>query len=144
MTNPQLLRLRDQLGHLKLFTAQERLATLRQDASAQEVTYADFLDRLLSAEMMATGEKAVAMRTIMARFPYRKPLESFDSGFQPSVDRKKLQDLATGRVLDHGENIVFLGPPGRGKPIWPLGWAGRRSSRGIGRSSPRRYRSSPP
>jgi DNA replication protein DnaC len=121
MTNPQLLRLRDHLGHLKLFTAQERLETLLQDASAQEVTYADFLDRLLSEEMMAKGEKAVAMRTVMARFPYRKTLESFDYGFQPSVDRKKLQDLATGRFLEHGENIVFLGPPGTGKTHLAIG-----------------------
>jgi DNA replication protein DnaC len=121
MTNPQLLRLRDHLGHLKLFTAQERLETLLQDASAQEVSYADFLDRLLSEEMMAKGEKAVAMRTVMARFPYRKTLESFDHGFQPSVDRKKLQDLATGRFLEHGENIVFLGPPGTGKTHLAIG-----------------------
>src|SRR5215813_8337104 len=97
MTHPQLLRLRDHLGALKLFTAQERLATLLQDASAQEVTDADFLDRLLTEELVAKGEKAVAMRTVMARFPYCKTLESFDYGFQPAVDRQTRQDLATGR-----------------------------------------------
>ena len=70
---------------------------------------------------MAKGEKAVAMRTVMARFPSRKTLASFDYGFQPSVDRKKLQDLATGRFLAHGENIVFLGPPGTGKTHWAIG-----------------------
>ena len=55
MTNPQLLRLRDHLGSLKLFTAQERLEALLQDASAQEVPYADFLDRLLTEEITAKG-----------------------------------------------------------------------------------------
>ena len=69
MTHPQLLRLQDHLGSLKLFTAQERLETLIQDASAQEVTYADFLDRLLTEEITAKGEKAVPMRTMMAPFP---------------------------------------------------------------------------
>jgi DNA replication protein DnaC len=115
MPHPQLLRLRDHLGCLKLFTAQERLETLLQDASAQEVTSADFLDRLLTEEHTATGEKAVAMRPAMARFPYRNTLERFDDGVQPAVERKKLQELATGRCLDHGENIVCLGPPGTGK-----------------------------
>jgi DNA replication protein DnaC len=90
MTHPQLLRVRDHLSALKLFTAQERLETLRQDASAQEITSADFLARLLTDEMAANGEKAVAMRTVMARFPSRKTLERFDYGFQPAVDRKNL------------------------------------------------------
>jgi DNA replication protein DnaC len=121
MIHPQLLRLRDHLGSLKLFTAQERLETFLQDASAQEVTSADCLDRLLTEEITAKGEKAVAMRTVMARFPYRKTLESFDDGFQPAVDRKKLQDLATGRFLEYGDNIVFLGPPGTGKTHWAIG-----------------------
>jgi DNA replication protein DnaC len=115
MTNPQLARLQEQLGQLKLVTIQARLETFLQEASAQDVTYADFLDRLLADEVAAKHEKYVAMRTVMARFPYRKTLESFDFNFQPSVDRKKLQELSTGRFIEHGDNLVFLGPPGTGK-----------------------------
>lgn len=115
MTNLQLLRLSEHLQHLKLFQIQERLDTLLQEASAQELTYADFLDRLLTEEVTAKEEKHVTMRTVMARFPYRKTLESFDFGFQPTVDRKKLQELATCRFIEHGDNVVFLGPPGTGK-----------------------------
>src|SRR5262249_44902327 len=92
------------------------LESLLQEASAQEVTYADFLDRRLTEEVMARGEKYVAMRTAMARFPSRKTLESFDFGFQPAVDRKKLQEVATSGFIEHGDNVVFLGPPGTGKP----------------------------
>jgi DNA replication protein DnaC len=51
----------------------------------------------------------------MARFRYRKTLESFDFSFQPSVDRKKLQELVMCRFIEHGDNMVFLGPPGTGK-----------------------------
>jgi DNA replication protein DnaC len=115
MPDLQLARLQDYLAKLKLFTLQTRLETLLQEASAQEVTYADFLDRLLAEELAAKSEKYVAMRTVMARFPYRKTLESFDFSFQPSLDRKKLQELATGRFIEHGDNVVFLGPPGTGK-----------------------------
>jgi DNA replication protein DnaC len=74
MPDLQLVRLQDQLGKLKLFTLQTRLETLLQEASAQEVTYADFLDRLLAEELAAKSEKYVAMRTVMARFPYRKTM----------------------------------------------------------------------
>jgi DNA replication protein DnaC len=115
MTNPQRLRLDEQLQHLKLCRVQERLETLRQEARAQALTDADFLDRLLTEEVTAKEDKPVTMRTVMARFPARKTLESFDCGFQPSVDRTKLQELATCRFIEHGDNVVFLGPPGTGK-----------------------------
>jgi DNA replication protein DnaC len=115
MTNPQLIRIAEHLQRLKLFRVHARLEILLQEASAQELTYPDFLDQLLTEEVTAKEEKPVTMRTAMARFPYRKTLEGFDFGFQPSVDRKKLQELATCRFIEHGENIVFLGPPGTGK-----------------------------
>jgi DNA replication protein DnaC len=69
MTNPPLLRLGEHLQHLKLWRVQERLETLLQEASAQELTYADFLARLLTEEVTAKEEKPVTMRTVMARFP---------------------------------------------------------------------------
>jgi DNA replication protein DnaC len=115
MPDLQLARLQDHLGKLKLFTLQTRLETLLQEASGQELTYADFLARLLAEELAAKSEKYVAMRTVMARFPYRKTLENFDLSVQPSLDRKKLQELATCRFLEHGDKVVFLGPPGTGK-----------------------------
>jgi hypothetical protein len=37
------------------------------------------------------------MRTAMARFPFVKPLETFDFGYQPSIDRKQVQQLASCR-----------------------------------------------
>jgi DNA replication protein DnaC len=115
MTHPQRLRLGEHLQPLKRFRVQERLETLLQEASAQELTDADRLDRLLTEEVTAKEEKPVTMRTVMARFPSRKTFESFDVGFQPSVDRTKLQELATGRFIEHGDNVVCLGPPGTGK-----------------------------
>jgi DNA replication protein DnaC len=115
MTNPQLPRLTEPLHRLKLLKVEERLETLLQEASAQEVTYADFLDRLLAEEVAAKSEKHITMRTAMARFPYRKTLEGFDFSCQPSLDRKKLQELAACRFIEQGDNVVFLGPPGTGK-----------------------------
>jgi hypothetical protein len=51
MIDPQLVRLQEHLGKLKLFTIQARLETFLQDASAQEVSYADFLDGLNLAKV---------------------------------------------------------------------------------------------
>jgi DNA replication protein DnaC len=114
MLNPPRLRLAEHLPRLKLCTIHERLDSLLQEASTQELTSADFLDRLLAEEVAAKPDKHVPMRTAMARFPYRKTCESFDLGFHPSRDRKKSHELATCRFLDHGDNGVLLGPPGTG------------------------------
>jgi DNA replication protein DnaC len=115
MTHPQLLRLGEPLQPLTRLQIQERLETLLQEASAQERTDADCLDRLLTEEVTAQEEKHVTRRTVMARFPSRKTFESFACGFQPSVDRKQVQELATCRVIAPGDNVVCLGPPGTGK-----------------------------
>ena len=91
------------------------LPTLLEQAAKQERSYSDFLDEVLSREVHAKGAKHLAMRLAMARFPFQKTLESFDFKFQPSIDAKVLRELATGRYLEHGENVLLLGPPGVGK-----------------------------
>jgi len=50
-----------------------------------------------------------------AGFPMRKTLDEFDFKFQPSIEKKVIQELATLRFLHNNENVVFLGPPGVGK-----------------------------
>ena len=48
-------------------------------------------------------------------FPIKKTLDDFDFSFQPSIDKRQIDELATMRFLENGENVVFLGPPGVGK-----------------------------
>ena len=42
-------------------------------------------------------------------------LDEFDFSFQPSIDKRQIDELATMCFLENGENVVFLGPPGEGK-----------------------------
>src|SRR5215510_10787978 len=113
MTNPQLMRITEHLQRLKLFRVQARLETLLQEASAQELTYPDFLDQLLTEEVTAKEEKHVTMRTVMARFPYRKTLESFDFGFHSAVDRNEHRDLPTVPSRRSADTMV---KPGKCRP----------------------------
>jgi len=46
----------------------------------------------------------------LAKLPYIKALEEFDFEFQPSVDKKKMQELMAMRFVEKRENIIFLGP----------------------------------
>ena len=53
-------------------------------------------------------------RTRMANFPYIKTLADFDWGFQPSVPRGLVEQLATLEFIDRGDNVVLVGSPGVG------------------------------
>jgi DNA replication protein DnaC len=57
----------------------------------------------------------VKLKTQWAHFPYSKRLDQFDLSFQPSIDEKKIRELASLRFLEHQENVILLGPPGVGK-----------------------------
>src|SRR4051812_18635491 len=95
MTTPaQLERLGEHLRKLRLLKSGERLEALLQHAAAQELPYAEFLEQVLGEEVAAKTSKNIAMRTAMARFPFVKPLETFDFAYQPSIDSKLVQQLA--------------------------------------------------
>lgn len=114
-TPAQLERLAEHLRKLRLVKSGERLEALLQEAASRELPYAEFLEQVLGEEVAAKASKNIAMRTAMARFPFVKPLETFDFAYQPSIDRKQLQQLATCHYIEHGDNVIVLGPPGVGK-----------------------------
>ncbi len=115
MNPSQLKRLSEHLAKLRLFKSRERLEALLQQAAADELAYADFLEQVLAEEVAANTSKNVAMRTAMARVPFVKPLKTFDFAYQPSIDRKQVQTLASCHYIEHGDNVLVLGPPGVGK-----------------------------
>jgi DNA replication protein DnaC len=114
-TPAQLERLGEHLRKLRLIKSGERLEALLQDAASQELPYAEFLEQVLGEEVAAKTSKNIAMRTAMARFPFVKPLESFDFAYQPSIDHRQIQTLANCHFIEHGDNVIILGPPGVGK-----------------------------
>lgn len=112
---PQLERLGAQCERLRLHRVGLELSTLLEQAAKRELGYADFLDEVFGLEVRSKQEKHLAMRVSMARFPFQKTLESFDWKFQPSIDPKIIKELATGRFIADGDNVLLLGPPGVGK-----------------------------
>jgi DNA replication protein DnaC len=115
MTTPQLERLSAHCQRLRLQRVDAELTTLLEQAAKKDVSYADFLDEVLTLELHAKQDKHRAMRVTMARFPFQKSLETFDWKFQPSIEPKIIKELATGRFIGDSENVLLLGPPGVGK-----------------------------
>jgi DNA replication protein DnaC len=51
----------------------------------------------------------------LAHFPMVRDLTGFDFAAQPSIDQAQIRDLAAGRWIANGENVLLLGPPSVGK-----------------------------
>jgi DNA replication protein DnaC len=120
-TPPAGARLQGQLRALKLTRIEPIVDSVAQECAREKLGYLDFLERLLAVELDERRARKVDMLERFAGFPYRKPLESFDFTFQPTVDRRLVRDLATLRFLDHGENVLIVGPPGTGKTMLSIG-----------------------
>jgi len=75
----------------------------------------EVLDHIFSEEAKSKRRRAYEKQIQMSGFPIKKTLDDFDFSFQPSIDKRQIDELATMRFLENGENVVFLGPPGVGK-----------------------------
>ena len=115
MTTPLNDRLLTHLTRLRLVRVREVLDTLLEDAAKRELSYADFLDGVLCAEVQSKQDKRIRMGRSVARFPFQRTLEEFDFTFQPSIDARVVRELSTCRYITSGENVLLLGPPGVGK-----------------------------
>ncbi|MBV8097264.1 MAG: ATP-binding protein [Acetobacteraceae bacterium] len=111
MSTPQLERLHEQCHRLRLYQVEQELTARLEQAAKRELSYADFLDELLALEVGAKTAKHHQLRIVMARFPFQKTLESFDFKFQPAIAVKLMRELAGGRYMDRGDNVLLLGPP---------------------------------
>lgn len=93
MTTPaQFERLGEQLRKLRLLKSGERLAARLQHAVANELPYAGSSNRCW-ARRWRPRRGRTSLRTTVATFPFVWPLEIFDFGYQPSMDKKRVLQL---------------------------------------------------
>jgi len=103
------------LQRLRLSHLPACFQTLAEEAAAKDLPYLDFLEQVLEAESQAKHTRNVRLKTQWAHFPYNKGLDQFDFDFQPSIDERKLRELAGLAFLERKENVLLLGPLGVGK-----------------------------
>lgn len=108
-------QVKDDLGYLQLGRAAECFATLADQARTDGWSHVEFLARLIAEQTDSTRNRRLAARLRFARFPFRRAIDDFDFEFQPSVDRKLVDDLASLRFITENRPILFLGQPGCGK-----------------------------
>lgn len=108
-------RLRENLERLKMKNTLEILDNYLERALKENTNVVEILDYIFSEEAKNKNRRAVEKQIQMSGFPMKKGFNEFDFDFQPSIDKRQIEELRTMRFLENAENIVFLGPPGVGK-----------------------------
>jgi DNA replication protein DnaC len=106
---------REKLLGLGLTHAAEALAgelseTVKHNRPAHQT-----IDRLLSHELRQREERRVKTSLRLSGLPPGMTLDAFDFAFQPSIDRRQIETLATCAFIREHTTLLVGGPPGIGK-----------------------------
>jgi len=107
--------LREMLKTLRLSGLASSLEVRLQEASGNQLSHDEFLELILQDELAIRSERLIQRRTKLAAFRDHKTLDDFDWQFNPSVKKKSIYDLATGRFIRESRDVLLLGPPGTGE-----------------------------
>jgi DNA replication protein DnaC len=108
-------RLQSALRKLRLSGLAESLQVRLEEATANRLTHAEFLELILQDELAVRAERQIQRRTKAAAFRELKTLDQFDFSFNPSINKQQIYELATCRFIREAKDVLWLGPPGVGK-----------------------------
>ena len=110
-----LQTIKNQLREFKLSGIYQSLDERLSYAKEKSLPYIDFLSLLLDDESNNRRDNSYKKRYYKAKLPAHKKIEDFDFSFQPSIDKKVINDCLTCHFIAEKKNIVFIGNPGTGK-----------------------------
>jgi DNA replication protein DnaC len=107
--------LKQHLQHLHLSGLLSSLELRLQEAEANRLPHAQFLELLLQDEINVRHQRMLARRHKSADFRESRSLENFDFSFNPSIKRAQIYELAAGNFVRQHRDVLLVGPPGVGK-----------------------------
>ena len=128
MTAPRLASLCADLG---LTAVADSYATLADEAAQKQLSFVDYLERVLAAEAALRGERSRQMLVKLATLPTIKTLEQFDFEAAAGVPKARIDELAGLAFVERRENVILLGPSGTGKTHLAIALALRATERGC-------------
>src|SRR6195256_601089 len=100
---------------LRLSGLLESLDLRLQEAEANRLPYAQFLELLFQDEINVRHQRMIARRHKLADFREPRSLENFDFSFNPSIKRAQIYELAAAQFVRQHRDVLLVGPPGVGK-----------------------------
>jgi len=106
---------RERLLGLGLVTAADELVGELSEAVQHNRSAHQVLDRLLEKEVKLRDERRIKTSLKLSGLPPGMTLGNFDFAFQPSIDKKQVETLATCGFIRERTTLLVQGPPGVGK-----------------------------
>lgn len=103
------------LKQLRLSGILDSLEVRNRQALDGKLAHTEFLALLIQDEVARREHKKFSLRLRRAAFRGEKTLENFDFGFNPSIDKALILELATCRFLDEKVSLLIAGRSGTGK-----------------------------
>ncbi len=109
------------MTELRLIALRDQLDTMLDEATRAKLSYRDLVALICRREIDSKLTRRISRRFKYAHFPMHRELDDFDFSAQPSVDEVQFRELESCRWINHGDNILLLGPPGVGKTHLAIG-----------------------
>lgn len=106
---------RQALEQVGLLHVAEHLPRLLDEAVKEQLAGHRFLDKLLNLELTAREERRIQAALRRSGLPPGLTLGNFDFAFQPSLERHRIETLATCSWIRDKETVLLQGAPGVGK-----------------------------
>ena len=113
--------LKSRLRAFKLSGMYNSLEERLSIAKERSLSYVEFLELLVEDEDNNRRDNGYKKRYSKAKIPSYKTIEEFDFTYQPSIDKKMINDCLTCNFIREKRNIVFIGNPGTGKTHLSIG-----------------------
>ncbi len=109
------LSIEQKLTQLKLSRMREVYASWIAQAEQHQLGYGEFLDELLSEEVVGRQENQIRRQLKAAGFPYAATLESFDFTLRPELKRSVMVRFFDSAFIEKAGSLILVGPSGVGK-----------------------------
>ncbi len=106
---------RNLMAEMKLLGMLQAFDKCLADATRDQVSYSEFADALLQAELDWRSERSAQRRLKAAKLPIRVSLEDFDYTAQRSITKTQIRELQGLGWFKDSRPLVLIGQTGVGK-----------------------------
>jgi DNA replication protein DnaC len=107
--------LEQKLTHLKLGRIREVYPTWVRHAEQHHLGYGEFLEEVLSEELLSRQENQIRRKLKAAGFPFAATLEQFDFSLRPELKRAVMVRFFDSAFIEKAGALILIGASGLGK-----------------------------